>query len=77
MACEHSIKITLPLTLRAWSSCLLMTGDQRPKLFALIYCGSLGMTIILKWVFKKAQDRDTWPGEQLTNIQFPLKFGIS
>jgi len=43
--------------------CLLMIGDQRPKLFALIYFSSVGMTTILKWIFKKAQDRDTWPGE--------------
>jgi len=43
--------------------CLLMTGDKRPKLFAFIYFGSVGMTTILTWIFKKAQVRDTWPGE--------------
>ena len=43
--------------------CLLMIGDQRPKLFTLIYFGNVGMTTILKWIFKKVQDRETWPGE--------------
>jgi hypothetical protein len=49
-----------------------MNGDQRPKLFALIYCGSVGMTTILKWIFKKKNRIETrGQVNTATNIQFP------
>jgi hypothetical protein len=65
------------LTLCAWSSCLLMIGE-RQKLFTLIYFGSVGMMIILKWILKKAQDRHTLPSERGNKtFRFHETFGIS